>query len=221
MVRGVVFDLDGTLLDTLDDILDVVNNVFQQEGLPPESPDGVRRAVGRGVENLVRKLLPTRSRDEEYVKKLSGMIRKAYLEKGPVKTRPYPGITRLIRKLTDQGIPLAVLTNKPHASALESVEMYFGKEYFSIVSGAGKDRPMKPLPGSAETVVEKLGVSPDTILMVGDSDVDMDTARVSGMVPVGVSWGYRDTDLLLEHGAEHIVTETYEILKIIELENEG
>lgn len=221
MVEAVVFDLDGTLLDTLDDILDVVNHVFQQEGLAPESRNRVRLAVGRGVENLVRKLLAHRSRNEEYVQKLSGMIRETYLEKGPVKTRPYPGIPGLIRKLSGRGLPLAVLTNKPHDSALESVEMHFGKEYFSIVSGAGEDRPMKPSPGSADPVIKKLGVPPGGIMMVGDSDVDMDTATVSGMVPVGVSWGYRDTDLLLEYGAVHIVTEPYEILKIIELENKG
>ncbi|MFO8184752.1 MAG: HAD family hydrolase [Candidatus Aegiribacteria sp.] len=221
MIEGVVFDLDGTLLDTLDDILDVVNHVFRQEGLPPESREGVRLAVGRGVENLVRKLVPKRSRNEEYVKKLSGMIRETYSEKGSVKTRPYPGIPRLIRKLSGQGMPMAVLTNKPHDSALESVEMHFGKEYFSVVSGADKIRPMKPSPGSADPVLKKLGVAPDRIMMVGDSDVDMDTATVSGMVPVGVSWGYRDTDLLLERGAGHIVNEPYEILKIIELGNQG
>lgn len=221
MIRGVVFDLDGTLLDTLEDILDVVNHVFQQEGLPPESPEAVRRAVGRGVENLVRKLLPGRSTDGKYVRKLSGMIRDAYSEKEPVKTRPYPGIPRLIRKLRTQGMPMAVLTNKPHTAAMESVELHFGADCFSIVSGAGEDRPMKPSPGSAEHVLKKLGVPPEMIIMVGDSDVDMDTARVSGMVPVGVSWGYRDTDLLLEHGAEHIVTEPYGILEIVELENEG
>lgn len=220
MVEAVVFDLDGTLLDTLDDILDGVNHVFQQEGLPPESRDEVRLAVGRGVEHLVRKLLPQRSGDEEYVERLSGMIRETYSEKGPVKTRPYPGIPRLIRKLTGQGIPLAVLTNKPHPSALKSVEMHFGEECFSVVSGAGEGRPMKPSPGSAEQVLNKLGVPPGRIFMVGDSDVDMDTAITSGMVPVGVSWGYRDTNLLLHHGAEHIATEPYEILKMIELENE-
>lgn len=221
MIRGVVFDLDGTLLDTLEDILDVVNRVFQQEGLPPESSDDVRRAVGRGVENLVRKLLPHRSADDEYVEKVSGMIRETYSRMGAVKTRPYPGIPRLIRKLSGRGLPMAVLTNKPHPSAVESVEMHFGEEYFSIVSGAGEGRPMKPSPGSAEQVMKELGVSPRMIMMVGDSDVDMDTATVSGMVPVGVSWGYRDTDLLLEHGAGHIVNEPWEILKIIELENEG
>ena len=211
--EAVVFDMDGTILNTLDDIVRVVNTVLRSEGLTERTEDEIRAAVGRGVNNLVKSLVPSSgSEDREF---LARRIGKTYLEKGSQMTRPYPGIRELLGELSSMGIPLAVFTNKPQDSAEAAAEKFFPETDFRTVRGASSKTPLKPSAESAAAVLEALGSAPEKTLMVGDSDVDMDTAVKSGMVPVGVSWGYRPPSLLLERGAIHIIHEPRELLKII------
>ena len=214
MIEAVVFDLDGTLLYTLEDISDVVNGVLESNGMPGKTIDEVRHAVGRGIEELVREVIPAGSVTDESVEKLSDQIRKLYLEQGSVKTRPYPGITELLERLQAECVPMAVLTNKHQLSAEKQVEKYFGGISFAAVSGDREGYPLKPSPEAVKPVLEKLGVLPGSTLMVGDSDVDMNTAVNAGMIAVGVSWGFRDTSLLLDHGAAFIVDSPMEIINI-------
>ncbi len=215
MVDAVIFDLDGTLLYTLEDIHDVVNSVLVSNGMPGKTIDEVRFAVGRGIEELVRKVIPAGCVTDESVEKLSDQIRKLYLEQGSVKTRPYPGITELLERLHAERVPIAVLTNKHQLSAEKQVEKYFGGISFAAVSGDREDYPLKPSPEAVIPVLEKLGASAGSTMMVGDSDVDMITAVNAGMIAVGVSWGFRDTSLLLDHGAAFIVDSPMEIADLI------
>ena len=215
MTKAVIFDLDGTLLYTLEDICDVVNSVLVSNGMPCKTIDEVRNAVGRGIEELVRKVIPADGVTDEYVEKLSDQIRKLYLEQGSIKTRPYPGITDLLERLHYERVPIAVLTNKHQLSAERQVEKYFGGISFAAVSGDREDYPLKPSPEAVIPVLEKLGTSAGSTLMVGDSDVDMITAVNAGMIAVGVSWGFREVSLLLEHGAEFIVDSPMEIINLL------
>jgi len=216
MINAVIFDLDGTLLYTLEDICDVVNGILNSCGMPGRSTDEVRSAVGRGIEELVRKLIPAGSVTGEFVEKLSDQIRKAYLEQGSIKTRSYPGITDLLDRLQAERVPMAVLTNKHQLSAERQVEKYFGGINFAVVSGAKQGCPLKPSIETVMPVLEKLGSLPGNTLMVGDSDIDMDTAVNAGMIAVGVSWGFREGSLLLDHGAEYIVNSPEEILTLLQ-----
>ncbi len=214
MLEAVIFDLDGTLLDTLDDIRRMVNKVFLAEGLGDRSHEEVRMAVGRGVDHLVTELIPHEKRSPDLVRHLAGRIGRIYQREGSVETRPYPGIAKLLRELSGAGIPMAVLTNKPHSSAIDCVQRYFPDIRFSTVRGAMKAQPIKPDPLCVEPVLEAMGSRPESTVMVGDSDVDMDTAVNAGLQPVGVSWGFRDASLLLEHGARFIIDVPGELLTL-------
>ncbi|MBN2586437.1 MAG: HAD family hydrolase [Candidatus Fermentibacteraceae bacterium] len=210
-LEAVVFDLDGTLLDTLDDINEVVNRVFKDHGLSSRTREEVRFAVGRGVEHLVLELTEGEVIEPGILPLLSDNIRRVYLEMGSVMTRPYPGIPEVLEELAGIGVPMAVLTNKPQASAFESVARFFPCIGFVTVRGASGRHPLKPSPEASKPVLEALGCPPEMVVLIGDSDVDMDTAVNAGMVPVGVSWGFRSTRLLLEHGAERIIRSPSEI----------
>ncbi len=210
-IEAVVFDLDGTLLDTLEDIHFVVNSVFSSEGIADRNMEEVKQAVGRGVENMVRELLGEDGSQPELVALLSERIRRVYLDMGSVMTRPYPGIPEALEELMAMRVPMAVLTNKPQASADDCVEMYFPGIDFVTVRGAAGKHPLKPSHEASMPVLEALGFPPGRVIMIGDSDVDMDTAVNAGMVPVGVSWGFRSVRLLLDHGAEMIIQSPSEI----------
>ena len=215
MIEAVIFDLDGTLLYTLEDICDVVNGVLESNDMPGRTIDEVRFAVGRGIEELVRKVIPAGRVTGESVDELSDQIRKLYLEQGSIKTRPYPGIIDLLERLQAERIPMAVLTNKHQLAAERQVEKYFGGVNFAIVSGARPGYPIKLSIEAVIPVIDELGAMPGSTLMVGDSDVDMNTAVNAGMIAVGVSWGFREPSLLLDHGAEFIVDRPMEIVNLL------
>lgn len=215
MIEAVIFDLDGTLLYTLEDICDVVNSVLASNGMPGKSIDEVKHAIGRGIEELVRKLIPASKVTVESVEMLSDQVRKTYLEQGSIKTRPYPGITDLLERLQSECVPIAVLTNKHQLSAERQVEKYFGGINFAVVSGDREGYSLKPYIEAVIPVLEILGTLPGNTLMVGDSDIDMDTAVNAGMTAVGVSWGFREVSLLLDHGAEYIIDNPGEILTLL------
>lgn len=215
MMEAVIFDLDGTLLNTLEDICDVVNSVLNFNGMPDKSIEKIRLAVGKGVEELVRRLIPSGIETDEIVMTISDQIRETYIERGFVKTRPYPGIRELLKNLQAEHVPMAVLTNKPQNSAEKAVNLYFSDIPFISINGVEPGCLMKPSPDVVIPIIEKLGTLTGNTLMVGDSDVDMETAVNSGMIAIGVSWGFRDVSLLLEHGADIIVDSPGEIMEIV------
>jgi phosphoglycolate phosphatase len=214
MVRGVIFDLDGTLLDTLDDITAVVNAVLRPRGFPGSGRDEVRLAVGMGVEILSRRLLPAGT-DESEVLDVAEGIRCEYLEHGSVVTRPYEGVTELLAGLADRGIPMAVLSNKPQRSTEEAVFRFFPSIPFRMVRGVIQGKPIKPCPASVVEVLAALGTLPGETALIGDSDVDMCTARDAGLIAIGVSWGFRKRELLLAQGASSIADSPWEIPELL------
>ncbi len=215
MVKAVIFDLDGTLLNTLEDIHNVVNRVMMLNCLPSRTVQEVKAAVGSGVTELVRRLFPSGELSAKRVEKVASDIRETFLEHGTVLTKPYSGIEEMLDTLVSRGIPVAVLTNKPQASAEKAIAVYFPDVPFRAVQGATPGFPMKPELEIALKVVQKLGTLPEETLMVGDSDVDIDTAKNAGLMAVGVSWGFRSVELLLEHGADVIVNDPEEICGLV------
>ena len=208
--RGVIFDLDGTLLDTLDDLADSMNVALQRFGAPPHPAVRYRNFVGRGLEMLTRAALPEDRRDEATVKKCLKAMREIYAVRWAIRTRPYDGIANLLTDLARLGIRRAVLSNKAHDATVTIVTHFFGNA-FDMVLGNGVF-PLKPDPAAALHIVASLELSPHEFIYVGDSDIDMKTATNAGMFPVGATWGFRTPEELQANGAKLLVERPGKIL---------
>lgn len=201
-VHAVIFDLDGTLLDSLEDIASAVNQTLRERSLPEHPLAAYRYFVGEGVETLVVRALPVGARDASTVADCVTRMRALYATRWAEHTRPYEGIPDLLARLARAGLRTAILTNKPDEAALAMVGRLLGSAPFAIVRGARPGVPRKPDPTVALAVAAELGLAPADCAFVGDSSVDMQTACAAGMRAVGVTWGYRDAAELREHGAE-------------------
>lgn len=214
--QAIIFDLDGTLLDTLADIGASVNQMLAEYGFPDHTTDDYRRFIGNGIRMLVTRALPIEGRSEEMADACVRRARELYWENWNRKTRPYEGITELLDCLKTKGLPLAVLSNKPHDFTVRYVTAYFDKWDFKVVMGQNDHFPVKPDPGSALDIARRMGLSPETFLFVGDSAVDMKTAAAAGMYAVGVAWGFRGPKELRENGCRALVEHPLEILPLLE-----
>ncbi|WP_025323510.1 HAD family hydrolase [Deferrisoma camini] len=214
MTRAVVFDLDGTLVDSLADIARAGNAVLRRRGLPEHPEDAYRRFVGDGMEMLVRRIVPAGSSEDEVGRVLAD-LRAEYARRSLETTRPYPGVPELLDRLVARGIPFSVVTNKPHEPAVEMVGALLGRWRFSAVIGAMPDLPRKPHPAGALRAAAVMGVEPEACLYVGDTATDVATARAAGMVPVGVLWGFRGEAELREAGARHLLRRPEELLALL------
>lgn len=214
--RAVLFDLDGTLVDSLEDIADAMNEVLGRLDLPRHPVDAYRYFVGEGMEMLVRRALPPDRRDDAAVAEVVPLTRAAYAARATRKTRPYPGIPELLDALAARGIPVAILTNKPHEPALELVAHLFADRSFAAVLGARSDHPRKPDPAGALAVAEEVGVPPAAWLYLGDTATDMETGRAAGMRPVGVLWGFRPAEELRSAGAAALVAHPLDALALLD-----
>ncbi len=214
MPRAVIFDLDGTLLDTLRDLADATNAVLRRRGMPEHPVDDYRLLVGEGMDRLVVRALPPVSRDPATVAAALAELRREYAGSWRLHTRPYPGIPAVLEALGARGVPAAVLSNKVDEFTREMVQQYFGSR-FAVVRGARAGVPLKPDPTAALAVAASLRVAPRDVMLVGDTRVDMDTARAAGMVPVGVLWGFRDEEELRAHGAAHLAREPGDLLGLV------
>ena len=212
--RAVLFDLDGTLLDTLEDLGDSMNAVLAARGFPVHPISSYTGFVGDGVENLVRRALPA-GHDAAVVAELLLLMRKEYGTRWKAKTRPYPGIPELLRALSERGLRLSVLSNKPHPATVEVVDHFFAAGTFDLVLGARPGVPIKPDAGAALEVSRKLAVSPEEFLYLGDTNTDMRTATEAGMFPVGAVWGFRTAEELAASGARTLVTRPEELLSLL------
>ncbi|MFW5738324.1 MAG: HAD family hydrolase [Spirochaetota bacterium] len=216
-VRAVLFDLDGTLLNTLSDIAHAMNTVLSEHGLPVHDPDDYRSMVGLGLDVLVRLALPAERReDERLVDELSREWLREYARDPVARTRPYDGIVPLVDELRRRGIVVGVLSNKADELVRRSVDELFGPDRFAAVWGKRDGFPTKPDPASALAVAREIGAEPGEVVYIGDSDVDMETAHRAGMVPVGAAWGFRGADELREAGAARIVFEPLELIDVVE-----
>jgi phosphoglycolate phosphatase len=212
--RCVIFDLDGTLADTIPDIADAMNRALSAAGFSPVDESAYPEMVGWGIKKLAWLALPESARNEETAGKVASEAARIYNENPLVRTKAYPGIGGLLGALRAKRIKTAVLTNKPDATALAVVEGLFATGTFSSIRGAVPGSPLKPDPGAVWEILAELDITPRDTVFMGDSEVDIETARNAGCFPLGVSWGYRPRKLLEEAGAVRIIDSPDELLSL-------
>lgn len=213
--KAAIFDLDGTLIDTLDDLANCMNAALCSLGYPAHETHKYKYFVGDGVAALARRTLPAGVDDEEIINKCVSAMRKEYSTRWNEKSHPYEGIPELLDGLSTRGIKMAVLSNKLDEFTKLVVEKFLSKWKFEVVFGERKGVPKKPDPSAAFEVAELLGVCPEECLYLGDTDVDMKTANSAGMFAIGVLWGFRQADELLAHGAKMLVEKPDEVLSLL------
>ena len=214
---AVLFDLDGTLLDTLGDIAESANAALGQLGLPGWSMEAYRNFIGDGVENLARRIIPAEHHRPEIVQQFGQLCREEYGRRWTHSTRPYPGIPELLDVLSVQQVPMAVLSNKPDEFTQQCVERFLGRWRFRQVLGDRPGLPRKPDPTGALQIAQALQTPPERILYLGDTKTDMQTARSAGMFAVGALWGFRTGEELLAHGAQQLISHPLELLPLLGL----
>ena len=209
---AVIFDLDGTLADTLDDIAAAMNAVLAGRGLTPHEPVAYRLMIGLGLRNLVHEALPASLRDDETIAACLDEMMTEYRRRLLDRTRLYDGVAELVARLRDEELGLAVLSNKADEFTQRIVAALFAPGTFDVVLGARPDLPRKPDPTAALLVAARLGVTAARIAYLGDSAVDMRTAVAAGMIPVGVTWGLRGRDELEAGGARLLLDHPLELV---------
>lgn len=212
MRRAVIFDLDGTLVDSLEDIADSMNATLAELGFPTHELDPYRIFVGDGVGMLAFRALPEARRDPGTLSRCVEIMRRRYTQQMHDKTRPYPGIIELLDELGDRNVPLVVLSNKVHELTVDIVRRQFGENRFERVLGPKPGIPQKPDPTAALQIAAELDLAPEHWLFVGDTSTDMQTASAAGMMGVGVLWGFRSADELLAHGASAVIAHPSELI---------
>jgi len=215
-LQAVLFDLDGTLLDTLDDLADSTNLVLRELGFAEHPVEAFKYFIGDGVENLVRRVLPAGACEPETMTRCGARLREEYARRWAAKTRPYPGIPDLLDALSTRGVPMAVLSNKPHPFTELCVTQLLPAWRFAVVLGEQPGRARKPDPAGALEIAARLGRAPAEILYLGDTNTDMQTAVSAGMFPVGALWGFRTADELTAHGAKILIAEPLELLDVLD-----
>ena len=212
--KAVIFDLDGTLLDTLRDLGEAVNAVLRKHGFSEHPLDSYRYFVGEGVETLIRLALPEQERVDSMIKKLLVEIREEYEQRWRIHTRAYPGVPDMLKGLELRKVPKTVLSNKVHHVTVEMVKSLLGTWSFETVRGALPGVPRKPDPKVALEIAREMNIPPAEVVFVGDTGIDMQTARTAGMYAAGVLWGFRDAEELLEAGAQTLLAAPHELLDL-------
>ena len=212
---AVVFDLDGTLLNSLEDLADSMNAVLRRAGFPAHPVDAYRYFVGDGIEALVQRALPEAGQDSLTFSSCLADMRREYAARADAKTRPYPGIPDLLSELGAKGVPMAILSNKPHHATLDVVRLLLNRWPFHPVLGARPGIPKKPNPAGALEIARSLGIERAKIIYVGDTDTDMQTAAAAGMHPAGALWGFRSEEELLRSGARTLLAHPMDLLNYV------
>ena len=208
-----LFDLDGTLANTLADLANAVNHALTALGCPTHPLDAYRYFVGDGARHLCLRALPA---NRQYLADDVLRLMQAHYDAHCFdETRLYPGIPELVAALHRRGLRLAVLSNKPDMFTKRMIEHYFHPPLFDIVRGQMPDVPLKPDPAAARQIALELGLPPAQWLYLGDTNTDMRTARNAGMCAVGALWGFRDRAELLESGAQHLVATSEAVLQLL------
>lgn len=210
MYSTYIFDLDGTLLSTLGDLAASCNYALRTNGMPERTIDEVRQFVGNGVKKLMERAVPDGLQNPAFDKAYTD-FRHHYMEHNLDTTQPYDGVMEMLGELQRQGKRVAVVSNKFYAATQELCRHFFGN-LVQVAIGEREDIRKKPAPDTVLEAMRQLGVTADGAVYIGDSDVDIETARNSGMPCISVLWGFRDKDFLLEHGATTLVHKPEEIL---------
>jgi phosphoglycolate phosphatase len=214
--QAAIFDLDGTLIDSLSDIAWSANHVLVQQGFAVHEKREYLRFVGQGLQQLFRQALPPDQTTEENVQCCCAAFRDIYREHWNVDTRPYDGIAALLDRLQRIGVALAVLSNKPHEFTVRCADVFFRDVAFSAVLGQREGVPRKPDPTAALEIAAGWSLPPEACLYVGDTATDIETALAAGMHPVGVLWGFRPKQELVDAGARGLVSEPAELLRFFD-----
>lgn len=202
--EAAIFDLDGTLVNTLDDLADSMNAVLAELSMPTHPIESYRYFVGLGMLNLAGQAAP-RGTPPDTLKKMALLMGEKYGGNWDNKSRPYPGIPELLASLRSRGLKVALLSNKPDLFSRKMAERFFPNGTFDAVMGARDDVPHKPDPTGALMIADRFGVSPQAFLYLGDTNTDMQTGTGAGMFTIGVSWGFRPVEELTGAGAQAII----------------
>lgn len=212
MKKLIIFDLDGTLLNTIGDLADAVDYVMRSRNLPEHTNAEYRQMVGGGIKRLVERALPeVLAKNEQYVEDCVAQFRRYYVDNIDRHTIPYDGITELLRKLQANGAMLAVASNKFQHGVDRLVVKFFGDIEFVAIEGNREGAPLKPAPEIIHNILRKAGVARHDAVMIGDSGIDIRTATNAGIESIGVSWGFRFAEELYDAGATTVVTTAEEL----------
>ena len=214
MIRAVLFDLDGTLTNTLQDIADAMNRSLRLHGLPEWPLDAYRYLVGDGAKKLAQRAVRDR---QELALSVQKEYQAYYETHTLVATRPYDGVPEMLRALQERGLRLAVFSNKPDADTKHVVRHFFPEIRWACVRGQMEGVPVKPDPAGALLTAAAMGVSPEEVLYLGDTSTDMCCARNAGMLPVGALWGFRTEAELRESGAVHLAACPQDVIALLNL----
>jgi len=213
---ALIFDMDGTLLDTIPDIARSFNTVFKQNGYPGYEPENYKVFVGSGLRNALISSLPGDAvLSEEAIQRLLVQIMDEYGKDPAGLTKPYEGIVDLLHEMAALDIKMAVLSNKAHDLTLPIVKTFFSDIPFVEIVGKSDRFPLKPSPESARYILKQMKINPQEALMIGDSVVDFNTAKQAGMIPVCVSWGFNPVEKLIRSGCPTVVRSIEELRKYI------
>ena len=216
MKKLIIFDLDGTLLNTIGDLADAVDYVMRSRNLPEHTNAEYRQMVGGGIKRLVERALPTElAENEAYVEECVAQFRRYYVDNIDRHTIPYDGITELLRKLQNDGVKMAVASNKFQHGTDRLVAKFFDDIDFVAIEGNRDGAPLKPDPAIIHNILAKAGINGNDAVMIGDSGVDIRTAVAAGIDSIGVSWGFRFADELYDAGATTVVATTEELERAI------
>lgn len=212
--KTMIFDLDGTLLNTLGDLADAANAALRQHGYPGRSDEEVRAFLGNGIRSLMRRAVPEDADDDAAVACLTDF--RAYYDAHMMhRTAPYSGIPELLKALKTQGVKIGVLSNKYDKAAKALIAHYF-PGLVDLALGEREGVPRKPDPAAPNEMLQALGAERRTTLYVGDSNVDMQTAKNTGLFAVGVTWGFRDREVLIKSGANALIDRPAELLALLD-----
>jgi phosphoglycolate phosphatase len=212
--KGIIFDLDGTLVNSLEDIADAMNTVLQDLDYPTHGYDDYQYFIGSGLRNLVSKSLPENHNDETQIKRCYDLMIKIYRNACTNQTKPYNGIVELLDELKSRNIKLSVFSNKADALTKEITAFLF-PGYFNPIVGLRIESLKKPNPYEAVEISKSWGLQPEEMIFVGDSGIDMQTATNANMHAVGVLWGYRPEEELIANGAQHILSHPLDLIPIL------
>lgn len=215
--RAIIFDLDGTLLDTLEDIATAFNRVLRTHGFPEHPVAEYRTFVGDGVGTLVVRAMPREAQRSELTQQCIAQYRHFYTTNPNEKTRPYPGIIETLDMLKKNAVPIAVLSNKPQSEVERCVKTYLSGYSFHQIIGQNPHVPLKPDPWGALHIAQQLAIKPQETVFMGDTGTDMKTASAAGMIPAGVLWGFRSKEELIENGAKILLHRPQDILQHLKL----